>query len=71
MIFGEFCKISVFVEKDKNEKKEKGLHGLDPVHNEVGPTAMIQPRSKKKPTRRGPLEYRHFASGTLIYFKNY
>jgi hypothetical protein len=30
-----------------------------------------QVRKKKKPTRRGPLGSGYFASGTLIYFKNY
>jgi hypothetical protein len=53
------------------KEKEKGLHGLGPAYNEAGPTTRIQPRSKKKPTRRGPLRSEHFASGTLVYFKNY
>jgi hypothetical protein len=25
MIFGEFCKTTLFIEKEKNERKEKGL----------------------------------------------
>jgi hypothetical protein len=53
------------------KEKEKGLNGLGPAHNEASPTARIQPRSKKKPPRRGPFRSGHFASGTLIYFKNY
>jgi len=28
MIFSEFCKISIFYKKEKNERKEKYLHGL-------------------------------------------
>jgi len=59
--FGEFCNIFIFIEKEK-ETKEKGLHGLGPAHNEAGPTAKIQPRSKNKPTRRGSLGSGHFAS---------
>jgi hypothetical protein len=70
MIFGGFCKISVFIEKEKMKEKEKGLHGRGLAHNEADPTAMIRPRSKKKPTRRGLLRFGHFASRTLIYFKN-
>jgi hypothetical protein len=32
MIFGEFYKISVFIEKKKNERKrKKNLHGLGPA----------------------------------------
>jgi hypothetical protein len=31
MIFDEFCKIFDFTEKEKNERKEKGLHGLGPT----------------------------------------
>jgi len=46
------------------KEKEKSLHRLGPAHNETGPTARIQLRWKKKPTRRGPLGSGHFASGT-------
>jgi len=53
------------------KEKEKGLHELGLAHNEVGPTARIQPRFEKKPTRRGPPISEHFASGVLIYFKNH
>jgi len=67
-----FATYLFFIEKEKNERKEKNLHGLGPAHNEAGPTAKIQPRlRKKKPTRRDPLVSRHFASGTPIYLKNY
>jgi hypothetical protein len=69
--FDEFYNISIFIEKKKNEKKEKGLHRLGSAYNEASPTARIQPRWKKKPIRRGSLGSGHFASGTLIYFKNY
>ena len=41
MIFGEFCKIINFIEKEKNKEKETCLHRLVPTHNEVGPTARI------------------------------
>ena len=71
MIFGEFCKILVFIKKRKTKEKEKDLHELGLAHNEAGPTAMIQPRFKKKPIRRGPPISEHFASGVLIYFKNH
>jgi hypothetical protein len=57
-------------EKTK-EKKRKSLHRLGPAHNEADPTARIEPRLKKKPTRRGPLGSGHFVSRTPIYFKNY
>jgi hypothetical protein len=41
--------ISIFYRKRENKRKEKkGLHGLDLAHNEVGPTARIQPRSRTK-----------------------
>ena len=53
------------------KEKEKGLHELGLAHNKAGPTAKIQPRLKKKPTRRGPLRSEHFALGTSSYFKNY
>jgi hypothetical protein len=65
MILANFV-ISLFYRKRETKEKEKGLHGLGQAHNEAGPTTRIQPRSKKKPTRRGPLR-----SGTLVYFKNY
>jgi len=43
--FDEFCNISVLIEKEKNERKEKkGLHRLGPAHNEAGPATRIQPR---------------------------
>jgi hypothetical protein len=45
--------------------------GLVQPHNEVGPIARIWPKSKKKPTKSGPFGFGYFASGTLIYFKNY
>jgi hypothetical protein len=57
--------------REKQKKREKDLHRFGLAHDEAGPTARIQPRLKKKPTRRGPLGSRHFASGTLMYFKNY
>jgi hypothetical protein len=44
MIFDEFCKISVFIEKEKTKEKEKDLYGLGLAHNEAGPTQRIQPR---------------------------
>ena len=53
------------------KQKEKGLHGLDPAHNEASPTTRIREGQKKKPTMRGPPGLGHFASGTAIYFKNY
>jgi hypothetical protein len=53
------------------KEKEKDLHGLGLSHNEADLTARIQPRSKKKPVRRGSLGSGYFALGTLIYFKNY
>jgi hypothetical protein len=57
--------------KRKTKEKEKGLHEFGLAHNEAGPTARFQPRSKKKPNRTGPLGFEHFTSGTPIYFKNY
>jgi hypothetical protein len=69
LIFSEFCKIFVFIEKEKSKEKEKFLHGLGPTHNKGGPTARIQPRLKTSPG--DPLKSEHFASGILIYFKNY
>ena len=60
-----------FIEKREKQKKEKGLHGHDLAHNEAGPAARIQHRSKKKPTRRGPPGSEYFALGTSIYFENY
>jgi hypothetical protein len=71
--FSKFCNIYVFIEKEKKKRKEKkkGLHGLGPTHNEASPTARIQPRLEKKHNRRSPFGSRHFALGTLIYFKNY
>jgi len=71
IIFSEFCKISIFIKKRKTKENEKCLHGLGPAHNEASPTARIQPMSKKKPTKRGPLEFRHFTSGSPTYFKKY
>jgi hypothetical protein len=56
MIFGDFYNIFVFIEKEKNEKKEKGLHGLGPVHNEASPTARIQPMLKKSPLGEAHLD---------------
>jgi hypothetical protein len=38
MIFGEICKIFIFIEKRKIKEKEKGLYGLGPAHHEAGPT---------------------------------
>jgi hypothetical protein len=47
MIFGEFRKVSIFIEKEKNERNgKKILHG--PAHNKAGPTARIQPMLKKE-----------------------
>jgi hypothetical protein len=40
MIFGEFCKISVFIEKREKRKKRERL-GLGPAHNEASPTIRI------------------------------
>ena len=37
IIFFEFCKISVFIEKGKAKEKEKGLYGLGPSYDEAGP----------------------------------
>jgi hypothetical protein len=48
MIFGEFCKISLFIEKKKNKEKEKkGSYGLGPAHNKADPTARILLKLKK------------------------
>jgi hypothetical protein len=67
MTFGEFCNISIFIEKEKKMKeKKKGLHGLGLAHNVGILSARIRPKSKKN-----PLEFGHFASGTSIYLKNY
>jgi hypothetical protein len=49
MFFDEFCKIFVNIEKEKKDRKGKGLHGFGPAHNEAGPTARIQLGLKKKP----------------------
>jgi len=57
--------------REKRKRRKKSMHGLGPAHNEACLTWSIQPRSKKNPTRRGPLGSGHFASRTLVYFKNY
>ena len=41
MIFGEFARSLFYRKKRKTKEKKKGLHGLDPTHNKVGPTARI------------------------------
>ena len=57
MGFGEFCKISSFIEKDKNQRKEKkGLHELGPAHNETSPTARIQAQSEKETHQERPTQ---------------
>jgi len=71
MILASLQYLCFYRKREKQKEKKKCLHGLGPAHNEAGPTARIQPRSKKKPTRRGSVGSGHFASGTLIYFKNY
>ena len=43
-----FATYLFFIEKEKNERKEKDLHGLGPAHNEADPTAKIQLRLRKK-----------------------
>jgi hypothetical protein len=66
MIFGEFCKIFIFIsiEKEKNERKRKMIAWARsiPQRSSLG---------SEKESRRGPLGSKHFTSGTLIYFKNY
>jgi hypothetical protein len=58
--------------KRKTKEKEKDLHGLGSADDKAGLTARIQPRLRKKsPPEEAPLGSEHFASGTLIYFKNY
>jgi hypothetical protein len=49
MNFGEFCKISLFIEKEKNKEKEKRLLWACPAHKKADPTARILLRSKKSP----------------------
>jgi len=62
MIFGGFCKTSIFIEKrEKQKKRKKVLYGFGLAHNEAGSTARIQFRSKKKPSKRGLLGSEYFA----------
>jgi len=41
MIFSEFCKIFVFIEKRKMKEKIKVMHGFGLAHNKAGPTVRI------------------------------
>jgi hypothetical protein len=71
MIFGDFYNIFVFIEKGKNERKEKRFTRAwsSPQRSQFNCKDSTQ--VKKKPIRRSPLGCEHFTSGTLIYFKNY